>query len=1413
MPPKVNISKLKTARQPVESIPQEESVSAVFSEKPGKNTKARKTSPKSNMATVGSESISEEEKDSAVFSEKPVKGRKKSPNSNRATVGSLSSASDSSSDVGSSVEGGPGTSTRSVGMPDTEEEIEEWKYLNILTPYNKSQDKLQDMFASLTRSDAHHDLKKVFNETAYKESGIKRAFDNGIPKPAVVSFHEAEALAAIIRSAADSKGTSIDINGDEDKLSQALLDVPNCTDIYDGYSVFTVGVPDMNLFQYKVVKFITSCSNNSEFRHEDLVNLSCKSDFGKRFVENTKLGEDSNEVGIIVDFAQHHFMEFLTTGEESQFKIHYLVTPEVVNDPAGKPNVNNKALFGPKNTGVKLISYVQETDNSTAYTKFDENDPCPANNFFSKYDFTLSPIKKIVTGQKAEKFITTLGIKYDVPKGLPLTDTIEDSKDENSIKNVLAYLKTLMEEVKVSIDNATTFNFNTKIQQKRGGDWFQALSCIDARNRLITQILPTPASEPIKLPPTCPVYLVTHDQIALTYALINGVNVIYSDYYGRIFIFKNSSDKTLKGSGKSMENILFEGIKEKWMSSEKSHNDFLRMISTAKKYSEDRNTYLNIGRGTEATGGKGKINDFYIKCDKIKSELEAFNFSGKNPISDFQKTCTSNLRELFTTAVELTFIKINLINVDRDIAIVDSQQNLFEGEYNEAIKTQVADFSRALNNIKGIQDKFGVIPKDRDFVIAFDNWINGNIPKLDVYKCAKKILDNFSSSEESVGFDLNRLISFFTKTHKEERKTDANIFLPFIQDIEYTDRETTCKNQMLSVLSVLVPKIEQYIGLVKGNTLSRASRSGTLHPNELYYNNLSNLIYESYIFIENTPIPLTPLPSESSSLSAAAANEPSSPAIEVQRVQSLIEYSKSTDNILLKSDKDELDLMNGAGKISNYSGNTEDSTDVEDESESKVYDLKCIVKGDSISCNGTAEGVIAKGTMEGEELGEELGKELGGGGYIDSYALPKKIGSPIKTESVICDISLKQINWPLLTCNLIEKTDISSLIRFSKQIRSYIADLDKPENIELLSLIHSKIEATGDSALISELQNETTSSTVNDLKSLANGLQKIGGGRKIGGANGESDEMPTVSKDLMTDFKLGFHPLTPIYAMLTSYYNIIGEKSQSDPFFYTYFTYINILEKMKKVITENYLRNTIYSPKTASAYMIGFGLYFMLFASHTSSLQNDEILSVIQMSQKDYSEFSLKNDGFASMFSGAIHQTPQDELIGMVLVNNELFNNFINTEVNIKQILEQGTPVVNLPTYDILQERMFKLMGEIVVKVNADRGTPITPSPVASGISGISSDERASRAALGQQRYEENLAKGLIKPDRKTGIVSGTDYFTYGKKGDISNSTYKKTRGGGKKNKVTRKRHNKIYKNKTIKRSRKNRKTIKHRRR
>jgi len=201
---------------------------------------------------------------------------------------------------------------------------------------------------------------------------------------------------------------------------------------------------------------------------------------------------------------------------------------------------------------------------------------------------------------------------------------------------------------------------------------------------------------------------------------------------------------------------------------------------------------------------------------------------------------------------------------------------------------------------------------------------------------------------------------------------------------------------------------------------------------------------------------------------------------------------------------------------------------------------------------------------------------------------------------------------------------------------------------------------------------------------------------------------------------------------------------------------------------------------------------------------------------------------------GSIHQTPEEEIIGSVLINNPLFNNFINNEVNIKQILEQGTSVENLPDYTVLKDRMFKLMGEIVVKVNADRGTPIgasasssgvepvkeEPTGLASGIPGLSVEEQAARVA----RLKEQQKKLQESPaPKKRGLQDTSKLFTYseGKPSNVVTSTTSSSigrRGGkrskryiNKKRKITkRKKGSKTNRNKTLKKAKVYRRTRKH---
>ena len=224
----------------------------------------------------------------------------------------------------------------------------------------------------------------------------------------------------------------------------------------------------------------------------------------------------------------------------------------------------------------------------------------------------------------------------------------------------------------------------------------------------------------------------------------------------------------------------------------------------------------------------------------------------------------------------------------------------------------------------------------------------------------------------------------------------------------------------------------------------------------------------------------------------------------------------------------------------------------------------------------------------------------------------------------------------------------------------------------------------------------------------------------------------------------------PIYMLLSPFYYTLGAKYESDPFFYTYFTYINVLEKMINVLEANYLNDALHKNNVLAAYLLGFSLGTFLFSSNTSLLQNNKILDVVGISQQDYYTFALKNDSFASLITGAIHLTPDEEALGFVLLDSELFKNFINVEVNIKEILERGTSETDLPSHMVLKNRIADIMTRIVTKVNNDRGTPLAVAndAVASGVKPVMEEvmEEGNVALSGvKPSYEEIKAQRLKK--------------------------------------------------------------------
>jgi hypothetical protein len=1189
----------------------------------------------------------------------------------------------------------------------------------------KQNDAFKQQLANMARGDAHHDLDEVFKRKIYEnDANIKTAFDAGIPAKPNTYYDEPNCLSSIILEVVGITGN--------DKIEN-LKKVTNVTNDADNElepTIVKVGLNSDTYFNYDVVQFIIECSTNTK-TNPKLEPYDGKN-FGNDFFERVSLGGiTNNDLGtnasIIVDFTQHHFMEKLGEGERTSNSntIYYLMTPEVVNDPAGKTNIHNKSVFENKN-GVKLVSCLQNTPNPMSYTKYNPFEANPLNNFFSNYDFSLLPIKQVFTSVKNEKLISTLNINYDRGGKVPFTDTIEDSKGENSITTVIGYLRSIIQKLTKNTFGGTSndvnkkhnlqFNFNSKVQQKRGGDWFQALSCLDAKNRTYTQILPGNSRQQIDNSVLGPVYFVTHDQIAVSYALLNGANVIYMDYYGRIYVFKNRGDPIFAEGAIPIEELLLTGMKDFWLSPTNS-NLKEKCIRLFNIYTDSRvrliKTYKDL-------------------LNESISVLRNFVTDNDNTINLNNTTFTNNLtksfKDLFNNAVTLAFVLDNFaeININSD-AVSRDYNEILESNSINAIehKEIIIKLNTNLNILKGLYDKFGDINAN-DSGLVFPNWIVKNVKKIDVYKAVTK-LDFYEYVVEKNNTLSKRLINLVfnsgtpnVNNTEPNKTTDKHIFLPYIQ--------TLPRNQLESILTALsIINIEFKSKNTITENSSTSSRSGKPANQVIYLNNVLNLIYEANLLLKK---PLDKLILDNTSEeNVFGENETYNKSInELKESIEGVWTLQSTDNIIVKEDLAEIEILK-TGK----------------ESSSTMFDDNDVP-------------VVAVAPDNNQT----------GGGW-------NKLTEGSRGENVICDVSVKQITWQLLNCILLENCSLQSLLNIINSYTSYVPDVQPTEKFKYFLGITSKnvpydVNQFAQDEFIQSIlelipaaeEKERYRDNIIQLSSAIGSILFNAGmlyflyfNHKIGGGD-NSDDGDDTNTGLLLNFNMGYHPLMPIYMLLSPFYYTLGPKAQGDPFFYTYFTYFNILEKMVDVLENNYLNESSNNIKILSSYVIGFALRSLLFTSNTSSLQSKKILEVVDIPQEDFSTFSLKNDSFSNLIMGTFHSNPEEDIAAFILLDSDLFNNFINKEVNIKNILQQGTQIDNLPTYNVLKDKIYNLLSRIVSKINIDRGTPennITvnnmeylqtpPSQssdaIAKGIPGLSTQERL-------QRIEEQQKQSLLNP-------------------------------------------------------------------
>lgn len=405
-----------------------------------------------------------------------------------------------------------------------------------------SQPSLINILANLSATDSWHDFHSDIKGIQYIIEKNEGVYCSGLPKGV----------------------TDLGRFSDEDNTLNSVVNQINGAKI-ENFGVRFPQSMGMGVGVYKgaqIPKFTIGTINENKYSVTSLVvaSGSKKSEAGKSYLEAgefvTGLGIE-DKCAIIVDAAAVSILTILKSGPTLKQEMYYVLTPEVVNDPAGKTGVDNDVFDG-KN-GIKLIpcepncpesfnynySYADEINSGDKLKNLSVN---PYDKFFSAYNFQLSEVQRNRKGKKTV-YTTNLLIKSN-DKSMPITEDVKDSKTKNNITFLKSILVSTINALNGKKDlKKNNFLFNAKFQQKRSGDWLQVLVCLILKSRKLKQYAApgkAPGDQSIEDKIT-KVYFVTHDRVALAFALLLGVQCIYTHAKTKsCYIFKAASPEALE---------------------------------------------------------------------------------------------------------------------------------------------------------------------------------------------------------------------------------------------------------------------------------------------------------------------------------------------------------------------------------------------------------------------------------------------------------------------------------------------------------------------------------------------------------------------------------------------------------------------------------------------------------------------------------------------------------------------------------------------------------------------------------------------------------------------------------------------------------------------------------------------------
>ena len=1260
-----------------------------------------------------------------------------------------------------------------------------------------SNQSLKNTLANKSAADSWHDFHSSIDGINNIIKTNEKNYLTGLPKGVtdLGDFNnEAEALSSVVNSIEGCKFSEY-IHG---KCTSGII-----PGLSTPYTIQTI-----NGIDYSVKSLVVSKGSSTLGTKE---NIEAPEFF-------TKLGEGviPDHSAFIIDATAVKLLEILKNGSFTggmKPTIYYAFIPEIENDPAGKTPINSTIFNSPD--GVTLIpclsnsppkfNYNYSFDSDFSGNDIKDNDKNPYKKFFTRYNFQLSELQINQKGNNLNYTTNLLISSNDTDNGTN-SENIIDSKKKNNI----SFLKSILKNTIKLLDKGRTFEaktknnflFNTKFQQKRSGDWLQVLACLLLKSRPLKSYGGRgPAQENIEQNISS-VFFVTHDRIALAFALLCGIQCIYTHAESKaVYVFKQSSPEQVAEEQQRVFNIKKTKI-----------NEIYNFQTGVGMTTPGSSVY-----GTQVTRGLKPSYDAYynfretaIKSyrDQIIEKLEQNNFTDQfdsNTFSDFTS-------ELFSLCSILNFLILTLPDLEPQYAKIT--------DYTNKIQKIRSDYNKDKTEQEHIEktDNIIAIPILNEIIELYNNLIRNETMLKDTLS---KYVDN--TTEIKIKINLDKTITSFKKTPSFKLANgwlwsntigSNRIWEAFKSAISSYKSD---KNAFLYSLDLLPSDIKGKISLK-------------------YVTILDLLDKDTIVINENTnPMIDRRKPKFLTSARAFCA-------------EVFLNFGKSVSNDTttaantsietgIESTISDIDIDT---KITNVFSSNKLLSDSAVVMENSAYVAEELNSSVGILSDANVEYLIDLSAdetkiepVEGDERQVDGAYILQGGGVI-TRRMAASIASSVTgntdgfTLQPNTEINMKSTTYVLLNAILNYKDSTSVLV--NTQFQGY-----QTESSEQTEPIRS------------ELSEQTEPSRKRQIELGEEGERKIPKPNEgsIGGGDPEDSETisaltelakqlhiePTTKAeqiypetDLLKNGNMFFHPMLPIYMIAESLNEVANNNFIEDSLEYDlYLNYLNYLTALRDTLHESYQSKK--NLDIVVAYIIGAGLKELLFntdvynmtindletseqkggdntnsttSSQTTTYEpkvynlqlrgnvaegpgqskivspsvpseepsedvftgsNNYCENVMGISKKQFFPVQILTDILRSYISGYIIKKPQEIINGKIILNNPIFKNFIK-KVKPETIFNVDADISE--PIKSFKQKTFKFLIETGNMIITDRGGESVVIPSEPEIQTPDAETRRELAASAAERRIQQNKKGgtrkrhvkkhnrTIKRNRKT---------------------------------------------------------------